>query len=205
MTPFDAVEAFVAAHGIESAPKCTVVLVGLKGSPPTNGSSGTLPIWPNISREIAGRARPPDDNLDRAPAERLEENRRLLEELRGTLVEVKAADVASGLIRVARRAGASQVVIGSRRNSRLGCRLKRSRVEEMLRAAGDLAVQAVNVGRPDKASENRSTGASMRSARLAATSDGSETADPTWQGQRPATECGPPGPAPEPELCASAT
>jgi two-component system sensor histidine kinase KdpD len=94
------------------------------------------------------------DNLDRPPKARLEKDRRLLGELGGTLREVRADDPASGLIRAARKAGACQLVIGSRRRSRWSRLLTGSTVaDQVLHAAGDLPVQVVNVGRPDKTSD----------------------------------------------------
>ena len=93
------------------------------------------------------------DNLGGPPVARLEEDRRLLSELHGTLVEVRAGDIASGLIQAARRAGACQLVIGSRRRSRWSRLLNGSAVaDQVLSAAGDLPVQVVNVGQPDKTS-----------------------------------------------------
>jgi K+-sensing histidine kinase KdpD len=78
---------------------------------------------------------------------RLEQDRQLLGELHGTLVEVRAGDLASGLIRAARQAGACQLVIGSPRRSHWSRRLTGSTVaDQVLRAAGDLPVQVVNVG-----------------------------------------------------------
>ena len=86
------------------------------------------------------------DNLDPA-TERLEKDRRLLGELGGTLIEVRSGDPASGLIEAARDAGACQLVIGSRHRWRLSRLLNGSTVtEQVLRAAGDLPVQVVNVG-----------------------------------------------------------
>ena len=74
--------------------------------------------------------------------------------MHGTLAEVRAGDIASGLIRAARQAGACQLVIGSRRRSRWSRLLTGSTVaDQVLRAAGDLPVQVVNVGRPDKTSD----------------------------------------------------
>jgi two-component system sensor histidine kinase KdpD len=96
------------------------------------------------------------DNLDRPPKARLEQDRRLLGELGGTLREVRAGDPASGLIQAARKAGACQLLIGSHRRSRWSRLLNGSTVaDQVLRAAGDLPVQVVNVGRPDTASGER--------------------------------------------------
>ena len=96
----------------------------------------------------------PVDNLDRPPTERLGKNRRLLGELGGSLLEVRDDNIASGLLETARRAGACQLVIGSRRRSHWSRLLTGSTVaHQVLRTAGDLPVQIVNVGRPDKASQ----------------------------------------------------
>ena len=93
------------------------------------------------------------DNLDEPPVERLEKDRKLLGELGGTLLEVRAGDPASGLIQAAHQAGACQLVIGSRRRSHWSRLLSGSTLaDQVLRAAGDLPVQVVNVGRPDKTS-----------------------------------------------------
>jgi len=144
----DAAATFTAAHGVEEPSKCTVIVVGLEGS----SADEWLIRYGGHLAEISGatlqgvhvRA---EDNLDRPPSERLEEDRRLLAERNGTLVEIRAADTASGLIRVARECGAAQVVIGSRPRTRLARRLRGPTVDEALRAAGELSVQVVNVGR----------------------------------------------------------
>jgi two-component system, OmpR family, sensor histidine kinase KdpD len=92
------------------------------------------------------------DNLDQLPRERLDQDRQLLDELGGTLREIRAGDPASGLIQAARQAGACQLVIGSRRRSRWSRLLNGSTVaDQILGAAGDLPVQVVNVGQPPKA------------------------------------------------------
>jgi len=150
----DPVAAFAAAHGIREAVQASVIMVGLAGSPADE--------W--LIRYAAHLAALSDarlqavyvraiDNLDHPPAERLEKDRRLLGELGGTLLEQRAGDPASGLILAARQAGACQLVIGSRRHSHWSRLLSGSTVaDQVLRVAGDLPVQVVNVGRPDKTS-----------------------------------------------------
>jgi two-component system sensor histidine kinase KdpD len=152
----DPVAAYAAAHGIREQVQASVIVVGLDGSPADE--------W--LIRYAARLAGLADarvqavyvrafDLLDQPPAERLEKDRRLLGELGGTLLEVRADDPASGLIRAAREAGACQLVIGSRRRSRWPRLLSGSTLaDQVLRAAGDLPVQVVNVGRPDKASRD---------------------------------------------------
>jgi two-component system sensor histidine kinase KdpD len=130
--------------------QASVIMVGLEGSPADE--------W--LIRYAARLAALSDarlqavyvraiDNLDQPPAKRLEQDRALLGELGGTLLEVRAGDTASGLIQAARQAGACQLVIGVRRRSHWSRLLSGSTVaDQVLRAAGDLPVQVVNVGRP---------------------------------------------------------
>ena len=151
----DPVAAFAAARGISGPVNASVIVVGLEGSPADE--------W--LIRYAAHLAGLSDarlqavhvtaiDNLDRPPEARLEQDRRLLGELGGTLRVVRAGDPASGLIRAARKAGACQLVIGSHRRSRWSRLLTGSTVaDQVLRAASDLPVQIVNVGRPDKTSD----------------------------------------------------
>jgi two-component system, OmpR family, sensor histidine kinase KdpD len=146
----DPVTAYAAAHGIMEPVQASVIMVGLEGAPADE--------W--LIRYAARLAALSDarlqavyvraiDNLDQPPAERLEKDRRLLGELGGTLLEVRASDPASGLIQAARQVGACQLVIGSRRRSHWSRLLSGSTVaDQVLRAAGDLPVQVVNVGRP---------------------------------------------------------
>ena len=133
--------------------RASVIVVGLQGSP---ADEWLIRYAANLAGLSDARLQAVHvralDNLDPA-TERLEKDRRLLAELGGTLLEVRSGDPASGLIEAARGAGACQLVIGSRHRWRLSRLLNGSTVtEQVLRAAGDLPVQVVNVGRPDKTS-----------------------------------------------------
>ena len=150
----DPVAAYAAAHGIREQVQASVIMVGLPGSPADEWliryAARLAGLADATLEAVYVRA---IDLLDQPPAERLEKDRRLLGELGGTLLEVRAGDPASGLIQAARRAGACQLVIGSRRQSRWSRLLSGSSVaDQVLRAAGDLPVQVVNVGQPEKAS-----------------------------------------------------
>jgi two-component system sensor histidine kinase KdpD len=151
-TVADAVEAFLAARGISEPVQASVIVVGLAGSPADEWLIRYAARLAGLSdARLRGVHVRDIDNLDRPPKARLEQDRRLLSELHGTLAEVRADDIASGLIRAARQAGACQLVIGSRRRSRWSRLLNGSTVaDQVLRAAGDLPVQVVNVGRPDR-------------------------------------------------------
>jgi two-component system sensor histidine kinase KdpD len=131
------------------------ILVGLEGSPADEWLIRYAAHLAGLSdARLQGVYVRALDNLDRPPKARLEKDRRLLGELGGTLRTVRAGDPASGLIRAARKAGACQLVIGSRRRSRWSRLLTGSTLaDQVLRAAGDLPVQVVNVGRPDKTSD----------------------------------------------------
>ena len=148
----DAVEAFLAARGISEPVQASVIVVGLAGSPADEWLIRYAAQLAGLSDAMLRGIHVRDiDNLDRPPKARLEQDRRLLSELHGTLTEVRADDIASGLIRAARQAGACQLVIGSRRRSRWSRLLNGSTVaDQVLRAASDLPVQVVNVGRPEQ-------------------------------------------------------
>jgi two-component system sensor histidine kinase KdpD len=150
----DPVTAFLAAHGVSEPVQASVIVVGLEGSPADEWLIRYAAHLAGLSdARLQGVHVRDIDNLGRPPKARLEQDRRLLSELHGTLVEVRAGDIASGLIRAARQARACQLVIGSRRRSHWPRLLTGSTVaDQVLRAAGDLPVQVVNVGRPGKTS-----------------------------------------------------
>jgi two-component system, OmpR family, sensor histidine kinase KdpD len=145
----DPVAAFAARLGIDEPVQAPVVMVGLAGSPADEWliryAANLAGLCDATLQGVHVRAM---DNLDPPPAGRLEKDRELLGELGGTLHEVRADDVAFGLIRAARKAGAGQLVIGSHRRSHWSRLLNGSSVaDRVLRAGGDLHIQAVNVGR----------------------------------------------------------
>jgi two-component system, OmpR family, sensor histidine kinase KdpD len=133
----------------------SVIVVGLKGSPADEWLIRyAAPLTELSHARLQGVHVRAIDNLDRPPQARMDKDRRLLGKLGGTLCEVRAGDPASGLIRAARKAGACQLVAGSRRRSRWSRLLNGSTIaDQVLRTAGDLSVQVVNVGRPDKTSD----------------------------------------------------
>ena len=150
----DPVSTFLSARGISGPVNASIIVVGLEGSPADEWLIRYAAHLAGLSdARLQGVYVRALDNLDQPPEARLEKDRRLLSELGGTLREVRAGDPASGLIQAARKAGACQLVIGSRRRSRWSRLLTGSTVaDQVLRAAGDLSVQVVNVGRPDKTS-----------------------------------------------------
>ena len=151
----DPVTAFLTARGLSGPVNAAVIVVGLEGSPADEWLIRYAAHLAELSdASLQGVHVRAIDNLDRPPKARMEKDRQLLGKLGGTLREVRAGDPASGLIRAARNAGACQLVIGSRRRSHWSRLLNGSTVaDQVLRAAGDLPVQVVNVGRPDKSSD----------------------------------------------------
>ena len=142
--------AFLAAHGISEPGTAGVIMVGLDGSP---ADEWLIRYAASLARVCGAGLQGVHvralDNLDSPPRARLDKDRQLLAVEHGTLIEVKAGDTAAGLVHAARSAGASQLVIGSRRRARWSRLLTGSSVAAgVLRAAGTLAVQVVNVGRP---------------------------------------------------------
>jgi two-component system sensor histidine kinase KdpD len=146
----DPVAAFTAARGVSVAVQASVIMVGLAGSPADEWLIRYAADLAGLSgARLKGVHVTAIDNLDQPPRAQLKEDRQLLGELGGTLRVVRAGDPASGLIRAARRAGACQLVVGSRRRSHFSRLLSGSTVaDQVIRAAGDLPVQVVNVGRP---------------------------------------------------------
>jgi two-component system, OmpR family, sensor histidine kinase KdpD len=151
----DAVTAFLAARDVSGPLQAAVVVVGLAGSPADEWLIRYAARLAGVSEAgLVGVHVRAIDNLDRPLAARLDEDRRLLDELHGALKEVRASDTASGLIRAARQANACQLVIGSRHRSHWSRLLAGSTVsDQVLGSAGDLPVQVVNVGRPTKSGE----------------------------------------------------
>jgi two-component system sensor histidine kinase KdpD len=153
----DPVAAFAAARGVSGPVPASVIMVGLAGSPADEWLIRYAGHLAGLSgARVTGVHVTAIDNLDQPPLARLKEDRRLLGELGGTLRVVRAGDRAAGLIRAARKAGACQLVIGSRRRSRFSRLLNGfTMADQVLRAAGELPVQLVNVGRPGKTSDER--------------------------------------------------
>src|SRR6202044_1167836 len=103
----DPVTAFLAARGISGLVNASVIVVGLEGSPADEWLIRYAARLAGLSdARLQGVHVRAIDNLGRSAEARLEQDRRLLGELHGTLVEVRAGDTVSGLIQAAHQAGA---------------------------------------------------------------------------------------------------
>jgi two-component system, OmpR family, sensor histidine kinase KdpD len=151
----DAAAAFLAAHAECGPADAAVIVIGLAGSRADEWLIRYAAQLAELSgARLHGVHVRPLDNMDGQARARLTADRRLLKQLHGEFSEVKSSDPASGLIRAARRVGAGQLVIGARR-SRLPRLLTGSTVaDQVLRMAGDLPVQVVNVGQPQTGSRH---------------------------------------------------
>ncbi|HLJ08251.1 MAG TPA: sensor histidine kinase KdpD, partial [Acidimicrobiia bacterium] len=139
----DAASAYASLHGAGDRPRGRIV-VGLDGS---SKDEWLIRYAANVA-ELNGDAlrgiyvHPADGRLHPV----LDDARRLLDDLGGTFAEVTADNPATGLVRAAKRAGASQLVIGSPAGAWLSRLVKGAMARRVLRAAGDLPVQLVCVG-----------------------------------------------------------
>jgi two-component system, OmpR family, sensor histidine kinase KdpD len=148
----DPAAAFRAAHGIGEPTEADVFVVGLEGEPADEWLIRYAARLAGLSdARLHGIHVRPLDLMDQPVRAQLAEDQRLLDELQGAYTEVRDDDAAAALVRAAQQAGAAQLVIGSRHRSRWSRLLAGSSVaNRVLKAAGDLPVQVVNVGRPDK-------------------------------------------------------
>jgi two-component system sensor histidine kinase KdpD len=141
----DAAAAYLVLHG-GGERQANRVVVGLQGS---GEDEWLIRYAANVAGVNGARLRGiyvhPDDGL-LPPAAQLARDRQLLEELGGSYSEARASNVAHGLVRAARRANASQLVIGSPAGGWWSRMLKGGMVRRILKAAGDLPVQLVCVG-----------------------------------------------------------
>lgn len=143
----DPAGAYRKIHAIGKAGQGEAIVVGLDGSP---ADEWLIRYAADLARVTNARLvglhvglLDSDVNLSRM---QLDADCRLLDDLGGKFVQASARDVASGLIRGARGVEATQLVVGSP-GSRWSRWFKGSTVGEVLREAGQLPVQVVNVGR----------------------------------------------------------
>jgi two-component system, OmpR family, sensor histidine kinase KdpD len=153
----DAVSAFHVARGVSVPLRAAVIVVGLAGAPADEWLIRYAGQLADLSdAALRGVHVRPIDNFD-GPAQRwLAKDRELLGELHGTFAEVRSADIAAGLVQAASAAGACELVVGTRRRSRLSRLLAgHTLADQVLTAAEGLPVQVVNVGGPQAGGPSR--------------------------------------------------
>lgn len=141
-----ALEQYRAKHGItEPWETRERIVVAVTGAP------GTEALIRRAAR-IAGRAhgellgvhvRGEEGPLDE-PSPALEEHRRLLEEMGGRFHEVAGGDVGAALVDFARAENATQLVLGSTRQSRWGELARGSVINRVVRLSGPIDVHVIS-------------------------------------------------------------
>jgi two-component system sensor histidine kinase KdpD len=90
------------------------------------------------------------DGLATATSPLLDDHRRLLTDLGGEYHEVVGADVASGLVDLARAENATQLVLGASRRTRVAELWHGSVIGKVLRMSGPIDVHVTSTGPPEK-------------------------------------------------------
>jgi two-component system sensor histidine kinase KdpD len=98
-------------------------------------------VYVETPREQPGRIAAPDQDA-------LQQNIKLAERLGATVVRVKAARPADGLIAFAQREGVTHVIFGQSARTRWELLLRGSTLDRFLAAVPDAAVQVVPLGEP---------------------------------------------------------
>ena len=88
------------------------------------------------------------DRIDTRNAEALQQNIKLAETLGATVVRVKAAKPADGLVAFAQREGVTHVIFGQSARTRWELLLRGSTLDKFLSAVPDAAVQVVPLTDP---------------------------------------------------------
>ncbi len=146
----EALDEYREAHGIdrpwETRERVVVALTGRPGRrpahPPGGPHGGPQPGRPP-RRAREQLRRPGDGRLAAARG-----HRRLLTDLGGEYHEVVSADVASGLVDLARAENATQLVLGASRRSRIAELWQGSVIGKVLRLSGPIDVHVISTG-PD--------------------------------------------------------
>jgi two-component system sensor histidine kinase KdpD len=141
----DSLQGYLQAHGIsESWETRERVVVGLTGRP---GGEALIRrasrMAGRISGDLLGVHVAFDDGRTLVDSDALAEQRRLVEELGGTVHDVVGHDAAEALVAFARREKATQLVLGATRRSRLDELVRGSFVARVTRLAGTFDVHVI--------------------------------------------------------------
>ena len=124
---------------------CERVVVALTGAP---GGDVLIRRAARMARraqgDLLGVHVRPSDGLASQPSELLQKHRRLLADVGGSYHELAADDVATGLVQFARAERATQLVLGSSRQSRWAHLLRGSVISKVLRQVRDLDVHVIS-------------------------------------------------------------
>jgi two-component system, OmpR family, sensor histidine kinase KdpD len=142
----ESLQEYLEDHGIESAWETRErVVVALTGAP---GGDVLIRRAARMARrtqgDLFGVHVRPSDGLASQPSELLQRHRRLLADVGGSYHELAADDVALGLVQFARAERATQLVLGSSRQSRWVHLVRGSVISKVLRQVRDLDVHVIS-------------------------------------------------------------
>ncbi len=142
----ESLQQYLEDHGIEGTWETRErVVVALTGAP---GGDVLIRRAARMARRVQGdllgvHVRP-SDGLATSSSELLQKHRRLIADVGGSYHELAADDVAEGLVQFARAERATQLVLGSSKQSRWSHFVRGSVISKVLRAARDLDVHVIS-------------------------------------------------------------
>jgi two-component system sensor histidine kinase KdpD len=122
------------ARSWETKERVVVSLTGSEGSAVLIRRAARMAM--RTKAELVGVHVRTEDGLAGSGSDRLNRNRRLLDDLGGRYVEVVGSDVAPALVQVARAENATQLILGASNRSRLSEFVRGSVINSVIRAAG---------------------------------------------------------------------
>jgi two-component system sensor histidine kinase KdpD len=161
------------ARSWETKERVVVSLTGSEGSAVLIRRAARMAV--RTKAELVGVHIRTEDGLTGGGSDRLNRNRRLLDDLGGRYVEVVGSDVAPALVQVARAENATQLILGASNRSRLSDFVRGSVINSVIRAAGGaLDVHVIATSRsagpgpeePSKTHSDASGGERLKSARV---------------------------------------
>jgi two-component system sensor histidine kinase KdpD len=149
----ESLQEYLEDHGIESAWETRErVVVALTGAP---GGDVLIRRAARMARrtqgDLLGVHVRPSDGLATQSSDLLQKHRRLLVDVGGTYNELASDDVATGLVQFARGERATQLVLGSSRQSRWAHLLRGSVISKVLRQVRDLDVHVISTDESEDA------------------------------------------------------
>jgi two-component system sensor histidine kinase KdpD len=142
----EALEAYRAAHGIarpwETRERVLVAITGAPGGGDVIRRAARMAA--RTRGQLLGVHVRPADGLRGPPGEALAEQRTLLQELGGEYHELASADAATALVLFARAENATQIVLGSSRQSRWTHFLRGSVINNVIRASGAIDIHVIS-------------------------------------------------------------
>jgi len=142
----EALDEYREAHGIdrpwETRERVVVALTGAPGGDTLIRRAARMAA--RSRGDLLGVHVSRSDGLAASASPLLEEHRRLLTDLGGEYHEVVSADVASGLVDLARAENATQLVLGASRRSRVAEAWQGSVIGKVLRSSGPIDVHVIS-------------------------------------------------------------